>query len=199
MLYSNQLPLFEYNLRITPPDPVYSQVVNMKSEFIKYFGPGLYSKSSPHITIASFCMDAQLELKLMKHLNNTLTHECFPVSIKQVSGFESIRMVVIDLIRNPVLINQIAGLQKTFRYELRIPSKYASVVDKFHVTVGQASNSLDYCKAIQLLNTLHLDWDFICSGFVLVKRPIGKNVSWQACHTFELNGVEKEYIYQMQG
>jgi 2'-5' RNA ligase len=191
MLYSNQLPVFEYNLRITPPDPVYSQIVNMKSEFIRYFGPGLYSKSSPHITIASFCMNAMHEAKLLKHLHNTLTHEHFPVSLKQVSGFNDIRMVVVDLAQNQVLRTQIAGLQKTFRQELRIPSKHASVVDRFHITIGQASNSLDYGKAIQLLNTLPLDWDFNCSGFVLVKRPFGKPVSWQACHIFQLEKQEE--------
>lgn len=190
MLYSDQLPLFEYHLRITPPDPVYSQIVNMKSEFIKYFGPGLYSKSSPHITIASFCMDPRHETKLLKNLHNTLTHQSFNVSLKQVSGFDNIHMVVVDLVRNHVLLSQIAGLKKVLRQELRIPSKYASVVDRFHITVGQASNSLDYCKAIQLLNTLHLEWDFLCSGFVLLKRPLGKSVSWQRCETFELNKVE---------
>src|SRR5688572_13302595 len=64
MIYSNQLPLFEYNLRITPPDPVYSHMKELKSEFIRYFGPGLYTRSTPHATIAHFCMDSQYENKV---------------------------------------------------------------------------------------------------------------------------------------
>jgi len=190
MLYSNQLPIFEYNLRITPPDPVYSQIVKMKSEFIQYFGAGLYSRSSPHATVANFCMNSQHETKLLRHLHNTLTNRSFPVSFKKVSGFQDIHMVVVDIAYNPVLRSQMAGLHKVLRNDLRISSKYASVVDQFHITVGQASNSLDYSKAIQLLNTLKLDWEFFSTDFVLVKRPLGKPVSWEHCYTFQLDQVE---------
>jgi hypothetical protein len=190
MIYSNQLPLFEYNLRITPPGPVYSQMMHMKSEFIRFFGPGLYSRSSPHATIAHFCMDPQYENKLLHHLHNTITHDPFPVSLRQVSGFDDIYMVVVGIGYNQVLVTQMHGLKKVLRQDLRIPAKYASIIDRFHISVGQASNSLDYGKAIQLLNTLPLDKEFLSEKFTLVKRPWGKPGTWEHCHTFQLGQSE---------
>lgn len=190
MIYSSQLPLYEYNLRITIPDPVYSQIRTMKSEFIRFFGPGLYSRSQPYITVANFCMDPKLELKLLNHLHQVLSNQAFRVSFQRVSGFEDIKMVVLDVDHNTTLLDQVRGLQGVFNQELRIPSKYASVVDRFHIAIGQASNSLDYGKAIQLLNILPLDREFTTTDYVLVKRPMGKQVPWQECNTFHLGMTE---------
>ena len=187
MVFSNQIPVFEYNLRITPPNPVYSQIVNLKSEFIRYFGPGLYSKSSPHITIASFCMDPQHEPKLLGSLQNNLTDQNFKIRLHQVSGFDNIGMVVIDVAHNRILNDQMTRLQKALKYEIKLPSKYFSVVDRFHITIGRAADSLDYRKAILLLNTLSYDHEFTTTEFVLMRRPFGQQTAWQPCYKFQLN------------
>jgi 2'-5' RNA ligase len=187
MLFSNQTPAFEYNLRLVPTNPLYSQIVNLKSEFIRYFGAGLYSRSSPHITIASFCMNTQNEMKLLRGLEDSLTDQNFPVRLHQVSGFDNIGMVVIDVAKNQVLMNQISLLQKVLKFDLKLTSKNFSVIDRFHITIGRASNSLDYRKAILLLNTLEYDREFTATEFVLAKRPFGEQTAWQPCYKFELH------------
>jgi hypothetical protein len=131
----------EYSLRIVPEKPIYTDVLKFKDMFFQKFGNATYLRSKPHSTTAKFLMNASLENKLAKGLQDLVSrHSSFQLNTNNFIEFRGANALVILIEQNNVLTQIHQDLKHYLKNELRLKSKNRQVTEVPHFTIAKAND-----------------------------------------------------------
>lgn len=175
-----------YNIRIVPPEPLHSQVINFKKEFIENYGEQLLAKSSPHITLAKFVMSTSFQNLMVEHFNALGETKPFSLKVNGFGIFESSGTLLLQI--NPskeleTLLKTISALKKAFLHHkaknfglIYTPSiSIASMLD-----TKTLKDSLRHFKSI-----VYSQQPFEVDHLIITARENGKTWDWK--HRIDLS------------
>lgn len=169
-----------YNIRIVPPEPVYSQVLNFKKEFIDNYGEQLLSKSLPHITLGKFVMSASFQNLLVEHFESLGEIEKFSLKANGFGVFESSGTLILQI--NPskeleTLLKTIGDLKRALLYH---KAKNFGLIYTPHLTIASfldqkiLNSSLSHFK-----NIAYSKQPFEVDHVIITSRENGKTWDWE--------------------
>lgn len=169
-----------YNIRIVPPEPLYSQVTNFKKEFIENYGEQLLSKSTPHITLAKFVMSTSFQNLMLEHFNTLGQTKKFSLKANGFGTFESSGTLLLQITPSKeleTLLKTISALKKTFLHHkaknfglIYTPSiSIASMLDS-----KTLKDSLRHFKSI-----VYSQHPFEVDHLIITARENGKTWDWE--------------------
>lgn len=169
----------EYNFRIVPEEPIYSNVVGFKEEFLNKFGEATYLKSKPHITVLNFFMDSSYEERMLTALKiATQNSKSFTIETLNFEGFQHSRALTIKLKVEKVLFSFQKEIKGFWVKHLGFKSKNLQVVTTPHITLAKVDTDDLLKESLVHFTQNKYAKTFTVNGFTLLSRPAYKNVTW---------------------
>ncbi|HRV54058.1 MAG: 2'-5' RNA ligase family protein [Flavobacteriaceae bacterium] len=169
-----------YNIRIVPPEPIYSQVLNYKTEFIATYGEHLLSKSKPHITIAKFIMSSLHQNFLVEHFESLVSTEKFNLQINGFGIFESSGTLVLQINKSAeldVLLKNISDLKRAL---LLHKAKNFGLIYTPHLTISSFLDSKTLHSSLShFKNIAYSKKPFEVDHLMITSRENGKTWDWE--------------------
>ena len=170
----------EYHLRIVPPEPIYSDVVNFKNQFMEIFGKHKYSKAKPHITLALFKMDTRYEDLIVKCFQQLTNIKRFQM---QINGFN-----IFDT-RTYVLFLDIKSADSFYKIQKQIEDIWTKHFQEIPAKLITSSNPHMTISAMKEKETLLESFDvfkkhkyfksFEVDQIILTSRPLSQTWDWE--------------------
>lgn len=164
--------LVKYFIAIVPPEPVFSQIENVKQIVSIDYQNKSALRSPAHITLhMPFQWKEEKENILIEKLREFKTPTEFEIQLKNYSGFEP-RVLFIDVVKN----NLLEELQKNLVQHVKLNFYIFNQADDmrgFHPHVTIAFRDLKkelYYKAIKEYQKKTFEAEFICKSFCLLKH-----------------------------
>ncbi|SFZ91572.1 2'-5' RNA ligase superfamily protein [Flaviramulus basaltis] len=173
-------PIKIYSLRIVPLNPIYNEIVALKRMFIETFGNQKFSKSIPHITLATFEMDYGYQEFLLKAFNQLSNMKQFQLEINGFDVFENKTEVLFLKLAENEIINQI--LQNLKILWIRdLHRKYSSlnIPNLLHMTISNAKGKEMLYKSLDLFQEIDYYRQIQVNKLTLVSRYEGKTWDWE--------------------
>ena len=166
------MPLVKYFIAIVPPEPVFSEVENLKQIVsIKYANKSAL-RSPAHITLhRPFEFKAEKENLLIETLQQFKFNSEFEITLKNFSGFEP-RVLFIDVIENNLLTELQKNLVQHVKINLNIFNQ-SNDTRGFHAHVTIAFRDLKkqlYYAAMEEYKQKTFEAKFNCKQFCLLKH-----------------------------
>ena len=175
-----------FNLRITPPKPIYEEIMGFKKQFIDAFGIHDLVKSKPHITLCAFAISEDFEGKVVKTFNKLAQMEPFDVVLDSFGIFENTNVLYI----NSSLQTQIKALHEEFRLlltmNLGLKLKNVNIVEQYHMTISKTETDDILNQSLKYFKQFDYQRTFKVSELFLVGRYQGKTWDWE--HKIQLKG-----------
>lgn len=110
-----------YFIAIIPPEPIYSQINNLKAHLATQYNTKAALKSPPHLTLhMPFRWDEDKEERIFNTLENlTNSRHAFDLSLKGFGAFKP-RVIYIDMVKPPALEALHDDLKKIMKISLNI-------------------------------------------------------------------------------
>ena len=160
-----------YHLRIVPPEPVYSDIVQFKQQFRDIYGNLKYSKSKPHITLAFFTMDIQHEAEMLKCFEPLSNMKGFQLQIPGFGTFDKGANVLFLDINNSHPIEEIqTSAYSIWSKGLQEKTSKLIISKTPHMTISTTNDKATLLDSYIKFNVDHL---------VLTSRLMGKTWDWE--------------------
>ena len=170
----------EYHLRIVPPEPIYSEVLNFKNQFIEIFGKHKYSKAKPHITLALFKMQTTYEGLIIKSFQQLSNIKQFELQINGFNTFDTRTYVLFLDIQSTdsffVIQRQIEDIWS--KYFQEIPSKLITS-KKPHMTISAMKDKETLFKSFDIFKKHKYRKSFEVDHIILTSRPLSQTWDWE--------------------
>ncbi|GAA3581858.1 2'-5' RNA ligase family protein [Snuella lapsa] len=170
-----------YNLRIVPPEPVFTDVTGFKKTFITHFGKQPLSASKPHITLAVFEMRPQYQDTLIKSFNALSNLQEFRLDVSNFDTFSGSKAKVL-LLKVPITdaLKQL-HTQIKILWERDLHRKKTSLIvpDIPHMTISKAKDTAMLYKALELFRSIPYYNNFLVTNLVLIARDPGRTWDWE--------------------
>ncbi|MEN3324059.1 2'-5' RNA ligase family protein [Mariniflexile soesokkakense] len=169
-----------YNLRIVPPNPLYTEVNNFKSIFIDTFGKQPLSKSKPHITLAVFEMDVHYQEFLIKAFNQLSSIKQFKLNIQEFDIFDTSNVLVLKVPSTETIEYLQTQIKILWIRELHRKHSSLIIPTTPYITISKTNSkkmlydSLDFFRRIDIPNK-QIDVNHL----VLVSRHKGRTWDWK--------------------
>lgn len=164
--------LQKYFIAIVPPEPLLSQIQNIKQDiFEKYQSKGAL-RSPGHITLhMPFSFDENKEDKLIEYLNEFSFQKSFSISLNNFDCFEP-RVIFINVEQQDELFDLQKRLVNHVKRGLHIFNQ-SDDMRGFHPHVTVAFRDLKkqvFYKVLEEYKMKPFSGDFVCNSFSLLKH-----------------------------
>lgn len=169
-----------YNLRIVPPEPVYSQVLDYKKEFVDRYGEHILTNSSPHITVAKFIMSATLQNVLVENFEVLSDVSKFSLKVNGFGILESNGSLVLQINNSHDFEGLLAKIARLKRALLYHKAKNFGLIYTPSITIASfleqevLHESLSYFKYLDYYHHF-----FGVDHILITSRENGKTWDWE--------------------
>jgi 2'-5' RNA ligase len=164
--------LTKYFIAIVPPEPVFSEIENIKRVVSENYNNKSALRSPAHITLhMPFQWKEEKENILIEKLKLFSYPDTFKINLKNYSGFEP-RVLFVDVIKN----NSLDELQNNLVQFVKVNFNIFNQADdkrgfRPHVTIAFRDLKKElYYKAIEEYRQKTFDAEFLCNSFCLLKH-----------------------------
>lgn len=169
----------EYHLRIVPPEPIYSDILNFKKQFIDTFGKLKYSKSKPHITLGLFRTSTKYEELIVKNFEQLSSIKKFQLEINGFNIFERAYVLFLDIPLTDSFYQIQDSIKDIWSAEFQgIPSKLISSRTP-HMTISTTKDKKILHASLDLFKKMEYHHNFEVNHIVLTSRLLGKTWDWE--------------------
>lgn len=170
----------EYHLRIVPPEPIYSDIVNFKSQFIDTFGKLKYSKSKPHITLALFRMDMEYQDIIVKNFNQLSSIKKFQLEINGFNIFDiRAHVLFLDIPISNSIKNVQTNIKMIWERDLHGKSSKLNSSKLPHMTISTTKDKETLYASFDLFKKKGYHKSFEVDHIVLTSRLLCKTWDWE--------------------
>jgi 2'-5' RNA ligase len=177
--------LQKYFIAIVPPEPLLSQIQEIKSSIFDVYGTKGALRSPGHITLhMPFSWEEEKEEKLISSLQNFSFEKEFQVTLSGFSCFEP-RVVFINVLENDLLFQMQQQLVRYAKQNLQLFNQ-SDDMRGFHPHVTIAFRDLKkplFYKMWEEYKNKVFDATFTCKDICLLKHLDDK---WEVYKTFSL-------------
>ena len=177
--------LQKYFIAIVPPEPLLSQIQELKSSIFDVYGTKGALRSPGHITLhMPFSWEEEKEEKLISSLQNFSFEKEFQITFSDFSCFEP-RVIFINVEENDLLFQMQQQLVKYAKKNLQLFNQ-ADDMRGFHPHVTVAFRDLKkplFYKTWEEYKNKAFDASFTCKDICLLKHLDDK---WEVYKTFSL-------------
>jgi len=176
-----------YNLRIVPPEPIFSEVVSFKKQFISTFGKQPLSKSKPHITLAIFEMDPREEEHIINVFSPLGKQDSFMLDVDGFGTFDGKNANVL-LLKIPMTkaLEQIYDQLKMIKKSNYFVKQIGMIIPGTpHMTISKTVDKATLQASLDMFHKTPYSRSFLVDRLVLTSRPYGKTWDWS--HDIMLN------------
>ncbi|MBJ6369250.1 2'-5' RNA ligase family protein [Snuella sedimenti] len=168
-----------YNLRIVPPEPVYTDVTDFKKVFIEHYGKQPLSASKPHITLAVFQMLPYCQDTLVKTFDSLSEVPEFRLEVKSFGVFDGSAKVLLLKIPMSETMGQL-HMQIRILWERDLHRKKNTLIVPSipHMTISKVKDAAILYKALERFQNTPYYASFLVDHLVLTARPPSKTWDW---------------------
>lgn len=169
-----------YNIRLIPPEPLFSQVTNFKKEFIDSYGEQLLTKSKPHITLAKFVMSTSFQKLLVEYFKSLGQTKKFVLKLRGFDTVESSGTLLLQI--NPseelgTLLRTIGNLKRTM---LHHKVKNFGLSYTPHLTIASMLDPVTLQASLNhFKNIAYPQQPFEVDHLIITSRKHGKTWDWE--------------------
>ncbi len=178
--------LHKYFIAIVPPEPLLSEVKDIKQTIFETYGTKGALRSPAHITLhMPFSWEEKKEEKLISELASFKFENPVSVQLKDYNRFEP-RVVFIDVVKNETLHELQINLVKHAKQKLQLFNQ-SDDMRGFHPHVTIAFRDLKKPVFYKLWDDYkHKEFsaEFICDSFCLLKQA---EKNWEVYKEFKFN------------
>ena len=179
-----RLPIFTskikyYNLRIVPPEPVFTEVVEFKKQFESLYGKQPLSKSKPHITIASFKMNSRHQDFLVDVLDRLSKYTMFMLDIHGFGVFENSGTLYLKVSTSDAIQAIHKEVKSLCGEHLDGKLKLFSISDTPHITLSKTSGKKMLYESLQHYQQEGYSRQIGIDHLTLVARPKYRTWDWE--------------------
>jgi len=169
-----------YHLRIVPPEPVYSAIVNFKQQFIDRYGKQKYSKSKPHITLALFKMDTEFEPEMVACFEQLSSIKSFSLQITGFKTFEDDALVLfLDIAHSSALEFIYTQVYDLWQKNLQESISKLTISKTPHITISNVNDKKTLDECFNTFKGIDYRTRFEVDHLVLTSRVNGKTWDWE--------------------
>ncbi len=173
-----------YNLRIVPPDPIYSEVVRFKRLFEKLFERQRYTRSNPHITLSHFEMNTEYEHHLIATFSQLSNTKKFQLDLNGVGTFESSKTLYINVSPSKAIDQLNLHIKQLWQYQLRRKAQDLKGMGKPHITISKAVGNAMLLESLDFFKKFGYQNNFTTNRLTLCKYQAGKG--WKNISSIDL-------------
>ncbi len=177
--------LQKYFIAIVPPDPLLSQIQDLKKNIFELYGTKGALRSPGHITLhMPFSWEEEKEEKLISSLQNFSFDKELQLTLSGFSCFEP-RVVFINVQKNDILFEMQQQLVKYAKQNLQLFNQ-SDDMRGFHPHVTVAFRDLKkptFYKMWEEYKNKAFDAAFVCNNICLLKHVEDK---WEVYKTFTI-------------
>jgi 2'-5' RNA ligase len=177
--------LQKYFIAIVPPDPLLSQIQDLKKNIFEQYGTKGALRSPGHITLhMPFSWEEEKEEKLISSLQNFSFDKELQLTLSGFSCFEP-RVVFINVQKNDILFEMQQQLVKYAKQNLQLFNQ-SDDMRGFHPHVTVAFRDLKkptFYKMWEEYKNKAFDAAFVCNNICLLKHVEDK---WEVYKTFTI-------------
>lgn len=179
-----RLPIFTskikyYNLRIVPPKAVFDDVGMIKKQFEFAYGKQPLSRSRPHITIASFRMNAKHQDHLIAVFDQLAQKKTFKLTIDGFGIFEPSNTLYLNVLENENLKAIRDEVRSLHRTHLKRRLRSFLISDHPHIIISKTTGSQMLHKSLQYFKEKGFTREFEVDHLTLVSRAKHKPWDWE--------------------
>ncbi|MEM1257493.1 MAG: 2'-5' RNA ligase family protein [Bacteroidota bacterium] len=163
-----RLPIFNsnikyYNLRIVPPEEVFSRIIEFKKLFEFAYGKQPLSGSKPHISLASFKMNSKHQEVLIQILEQLSERNRFDLTINGFDAFETSKTLCLNVTKNGAIRDLHQDLRSLYNTGFKKRLKSFIISETPHITIAKVNgrrmlkDSLRYFQENQYHNQIEID------------------------------------------
>lgn len=181
----SELNLRQYSLRITPPEPVFSEVNKLKKKFRSVYGKYPLGGSEPHITIAGFISKGYKESGIVDILSHLTVINPFKV---EINGFNIFYPDVLILSIQDSLNLRLVRRQTCEILMQKIGFNYRdfTIDENSHMTISKTGDEEQLLESLNFFRRFSYPRSFTADKISLVTRPAFKKVKWENNYDFHL-------------
>lgn len=177
--------LQKYFIAIVPPEPLLSEIQQIKQEIFDHYGTKGALRSPGHITLhMPFNWEEEKEEKLITELSAFSFKTSFNIHLKDYACFDP-RVVFIHVQENTVLTDMQQALVKHVKQRLQLFNQ-SDDMRGFHPHVTVAFRDLkkpQFYRLWESYKTKHFEAEFECASFCLLKHD---NQRWHVHKEFPI-------------
>ena len=175
-----------YHLRIVPPEPVYSDIINFKQQFRETYGNLKYSKSKPHITLAFFGMDTNYENEMIECFAQLSTIKGFHLQIPGFGTFDrGSNVLFLDVANSPSIIQIQTKARELWLGKLKEKTSELTISKNPHMTISTTNDKDTLLDSFNKFNAIGYENSFEVDHLVLTSRLMGK--TWDREYNISLS------------
>lgn len=186
MKMSEKKPEQLYFIAIVPPEPIYSEALQLKQYFKDHHNSRAALNSPPHITLhMPFTWKETEEHYLLDKLQAFATNQkSFEIELNNFSAFEP-RVIFIDVVKNEDLESLQKQLKRFCKIELNLfNADYKELAFHPHLTLAfRDLKKTEFYRAWEEFKGRELETSFVVNSISLLKHD-GKE--WKAFRQFDL-------------
>lgn len=186
---SNQTKLFKpkdieekiliFSIRIILSDPLLSEVLKIKREFIKIYGKKLLSESKPHITIAQFIMSSSYKNLLTESMDFLKNTRRFMMRTNGLSTFENGNTLCIKMKESEEFQTLLKTIQNLKRVKFRSKMKRFKPSYVPHITIASFLDKETLESSHKHFRNEPIIEVFEVDSIVVTSRENGKTWDWK--------------------
>jgi DNA polymerase IV len=157
---------FEYLLVLNPSPYARNEVMKIKREFSQQYHFPKAAKLQPHITLASFRVEEELEESIIHHIDELCCDQPpFEVYLKNYNFFPH-HTLYIEIEKKQAIIDFV----KVLKGKLSLPKSRAFFSFYPHMTIARSLTKETFLKAQEQYERKEFQDSFTANGIVLLKR-----------------------------
>ena len=169
-----------YNIRIVPPEPLYSQVLKFKEEFVEVYGEHMLTKSTPHITLAKFKMSSSYQNYLVEYFEALNTFKKFRLEASGFNIFEGSNTLILKVNATQVLETLLVTIGNLKRALLYHKAKNFGLIYTPHLTIASMVEPETLRASLKhFKNIAYSKQPFEVDHLMITSRENGKTWDWE--------------------